>query len=333
LYEPSTVAGSPGGHNSHRTAILPAVVQSIPMDAPLRRYPPPRGDVHPDTSRGWLRRLAPIVSAHRVVFVATLAMALVANLLQVAVPAVVRAGIDSALTDRTAALAPYVWLLLVVGLARALLTLAYRYGLYRTAFQIDSDLRNRLYEHLTRLSFSYYDRVQSGQIISRANSDIRSVQLFLTFAPLMLMTLVMFVVALGYMLSIHVPLTLVAISPLPAVYWLGVRLRNELFPLSWIVQERQADVATIVDENIQGVRVVRSFAAERRQIDELARAATALRWANIRTVDMRARHNPVIENLPRLGTLLVLVYGGWLVISEEVTPGTLFAFTAYVTML
>lgn len=318
------------------------------MDQPLRRYPPPRGDVHPDQSLGWLRRLLPIVLAHRLVFFGTLGFALIANLLQVALPAVLRTGIDRALADGALAdavladgalaeqaepLGRYVWLVLAVGLSRAALTLVYRYGLYRTAFQIDSDLRNRLYEHLTRLSFNYYDRVQSGQIISRANSDIRSVQLFLTFAPLMLMTLVMFVVALAYMFSINVWLTLVAVLPLPGVYWLGVRLRNELFPLSWIVQGRQAEVATIVDENIQGVRVIRSFAAERRQIDELAKAATGLHWANLRAVDMRARHNPIIENLPRIGTLLVLVYGGRLVVEGQVTPGTLFAFTAYVTML
>ncbi len=300
---------------------------------PIRRYPPPRGQVHPDTSLGWIRRLVPIVLAHKFTFFGTLALALVANLLQVALPAILRSGIDEALTARSAPLSRYVWMLIAVGMARAVLTLIYRYGLYRTAYQIDSDLRNRLYEHLTRLSFSYYDRVQSGQIISRANSDIRSVQLFLTFAPLMLMTVVMFVAAVVNMLTIHVPLTLVAIAPLPGVYWLGVKLRNDLFPLSWIVQGRQADVATIVDENIQGVRVIRSFAAERRQINELARAATGLRWANTRTIDLRARYNPIIENLPRLGTLLVLVYGGWLVVEEQVTPGTLFAFTAYVTML
>ena len=92
-------------------------------------------------------------------------------------------------------------------------------------------------------------------------------------------------------------------------------------------------MSTIVDENINGVRVVRSFAAERRQINELAKSATRLRWAGIKTVDARASHNPVIENLPRVGTLLVLVYGGWLVIQGDVTGGTLFAFTAYVTML
>lgn len=318
-----------------------------PTEPPLgveRRYERARATIDPDPTKGWLRRIAPVVLSHRLLFFGSMALALVAMLLQVAIPAVVRATIDTALGGTGAAeteaaggdsdrLWVYVAVLVGIGLARTLLTMTYRYGLYRTAFEIDTDLRTLLYEHLTTLSFSFYDKTHSGQVISRANSDIRSVQMFLTFAPLITMTSVMFVVALIYMLSIHVLLTIVAVLPLPGVYLLGKRLRDQVFPLSWIVQSRVADVSTIVDENINGVRVVRSFAAERAQINELARAATALRWAGVRTVDARARHNPLIENLPRIGTLLVLVYGGWLVIQGDVTEGTLFAFTAYVTML
>ena len=89
----------------------------------------------------------------------------------------------------------------------------------------------------------------------------------------------------------------------------------------------------MVDENIAGVRVVRSFAAEQQQVTEMARAATRLRWANVRTADSRSRLNPLIENLPRLSMAGVVGYGGWLVIQGRVTEGTLFAFTAYVTQL
>ena len=305
-----------------------------------RRYPKAKAGIDPDTEKGWLRRVAPVVLAHRAWFFGSLLLALIAMLIQVAIPAVVRTAIDEVLTtpdagapDRSGELGTFVALLFGLGLVRGVLSVIQRYGLYRTAFEIDTDLRTLLYEHLTKLSFSFYDKTHSGQVISRANSDIRSVQMYLTFAPLILMTSVMFVVALIYMLSIHVPLTLVAVLPLPGVYLLGKRLRDQVFPLSWIVQSRVADVSTIVDENINGVRVVRSFTAERRQINELAKAATRLRWAGVKTVDARAAHNPIIENLPRLGTLFVLVYGGWLVIQGEVTTGTLFAFTAYVTML
>ncbi|MEM7274318.1 MAG: ABC transporter ATP-binding protein [Actinomycetota bacterium] len=315
-----------------------------PVDPPIgvtRRYPKATAGIDPDQTKGWLRRIAPVVWAHRVLFFGSMGLALLAMLGQVAIPAIIRAAIDGPLAEQVTGtevetgrgIGFYVTLLVVIGIGRSVLTAIYRYGLYRTAFEIDTDLRTLLYEHLTTLSFSFYDRTHSGQVISRANSDIRSVQLFLTFAPLISMTSVMFVVALVYMLTIHVPLTIVAVAPLPGVYLLGKRLRDQVFPLSWIVQARVADVSTIVDENINGVRVVRSFAAERAQINALADAATRLRWAGVRTVDARARHNPLMENLPRVGTLLVLVYGGWLVIQGDVTAGTLFAFTAYVTLL
>ena len=298
-----------------------------------RNRPAPTARVHPDRSLGWVRRMLPILLDNKYTYFGTLAIAAMAMLLQVALPAVLRSAIDQALTQRSASLNGFVVAVLAIGLLRAVLTLVYRFLLYRGAFQIDTDLRISLYDHLTTLSFGFYDRTQSGQVISRANSDIRSVQMFLTFAPLISMTTLTFTLAIVFMLSVHVPLTLVAIAPLPGVYWMGVRLRNQVFPLSWIVQSRLAEVATTVDENINGMRVVRSFAAEGRQVNELADAATRVRWANIKTAEAQSRHNPVIENLPRVGMGLVLVYGGWLVIQGEVTEGTLFAFTAYVTML
>ncbi|MGI9615141.1 MAG: ABC transporter transmembrane domain-containing protein, partial [Acidimicrobiales bacterium] len=170
-----------------------------------RRYMRPRATIDPDPSKGWLRRILPVVGAHRWLFFGSLSLALISMLFQVAIPAVIRNAIDTALDDRTAALGGFVAWVLVLGLGRAVLTFVYRYGLYRMAYEIDTDLRVILYEHLSRLSFSFYDRTQSGQVISRANSDIRSVQMFLVFAPLITMTSVMFAAALVYMLSIHVP--------------------------------------------------------------------------------------------------------------------------------
>jgi len=106
-------------------------------------------------------------------------------------------------------------MLLVLGVVRAASTGLYRYGLYRSAYHIETDLRSLIYEQLTRLPFTFYDRVQSGQIISRANSDIRSVQMLLTFAPMMLVSWVSFALALSFMLSQHIGLTVAAVFALP----------------------------------------------------------------------------------------------------------------------
>ena len=298
-----------------------------------RHYPRPRAEIDPDPDKGWFRRLLPLVTAHRALLIASAGAALIAMLAQVAVPAVVRGAIDRALVDRTEDLAPFVTALVALAITRGLLTFAYRYGLFRMAYEIEYDLRALIYDHLAGLSFNFYDRVQSGQIISRANSDIRSVQMVLAFAPLMGMSLLSFVIAVAYMASIDVPLTIVAVAALPAVYLVGSRLRDLIFPLSWIVQSRLADVATIVDENVNGVRVVKSFAAEQRQLTELARTAQGLRWAAVSQNDARARYGPIIENIPRLGLAAVLVYGGWLAIDGTISIGTVVAFTAYVVLL
>src|SRR5690606_23638769 len=116
----------------------------------------------------------------------------IALVAQIAVPAVLRAGIDDALESRTRGIAPYVVALVALAGVRFAFGGLYRYGLFRTAYRFETDLRALIYDKLTRLSFPYFDRTQSGQVISRANSDIRSIQLLLAFGPLVLMSALTF---------------------------------------------------------------------------------------------------------------------------------------------
>ena len=208
----------------------------------------------------------------------------------------------------------YVYWVLVLGLVGGVAGYFSRTSLFRVAYDIEFDLRNAIYEHLTRMSFPFYDRVQSGQLISRANSDIRSVQMYLTFAPMILVQCSIALVAFGVMLTISVPLALVAMVTMPFIYWVGVRMRNNLFPVSWIIQSRLAEVATVVDENVNGVRVVKSFAAEEQQLRQLATAADKVQWGYIKDADLRARFTPLIQNLSQVGLVLVLLFGGYMVI-------------------
>ncbi|HWB72005.1 MAG TPA: ABC transporter ATP-binding protein, partial [Egibacteraceae bacterium] len=314
------------------TAAAPAPSPFEPVAA-QPRYPPPPASVHPDPARGWIRRLLPLLAARRGALAVALGGALAALLAQVAVPRVIMGALDAALARGTANLAPFVWALAGLAAARGLLTWLHRDALLRFAYALEADLRVLLYAHLGRLSFSFYDRAQSGELISRANADIRAVQMFLAFGPLMALTLVGFAVAVALMLAVHVPLTLVALAPLPLVGALGVKMRRLLYPISWVVQARQADVATIVAENVTGVRVVRSFAAEQQQLDALAAAGRRLRWASVRQLDVRGRYASAMENLPRLGLAAVLGYGGWLALGGQVTVGALVAFSSYVVML
>ena len=296
-------------------------------------YDPPPAGIDPDKTKGWMKRLWPMVRAYRRIMVIGVVTGVVALAIQAAVPALGRSAVDAAIEGNRGALWLVFGLTAAFGIGRLVFGGINRYQLFKLGWNVETDLRAIMYEHLTRLSFSYYDRTQSGEVISRANSDIRSLQLLLAFGPLISMNVLMFVMALGFMVYVHPWLALVALAPLPGVYWFGLKFRNQVFPLSWVTQARMADLATIVDENVNGTRVVKSFAAEERQIALLGRSAQRIYWTNVEIANSRSRWNPLIESLPRLGTAMVVLYGGWLAIEGVVSIGTLLAFSAYVIML
>ena len=280
-----------------------------------------------------MRRLLPIAKSHKKSLYIGLLTGVIALVLNVAVPAMARNAIDAALEADRETLTTWAIILISIGVGRFIFGALYRYSLFQLAWGVETDLRTLLYSHLTKLSFSYFDRTQSGEVISRANSDIRSIQVLLAFGPLIGMTIISFILAFGYMMTLHVPLTLVSLITLPGVYFFGQKLRRVVFPLTWVSQARLAELATIVDENVNGIRVVKSFAAEKHQVGLLQRAAEHIKWVNVEAIRARAKYNPIIESLPRVGMALVLLYGGHLAIEGAVSIGTLFAFNAYVIML
>ena len=297
------------------------------------RYRPPRAWIDPDKSKSWLGRARPILLSHKRTLVTALGLSFVALLLQVQIPNLLNNAVTNSLERHTVPLSHYTWLIFGLALAAGISAYVSRLFLMRTAYSIEFDLRNMLYVHLTRMEFGFYDRVQTGQLISRANSDIRSVQMYLTFGPAILVQCAIAVVAFIYMLAINVPLALVAMSTIPFVFVLSVRMRKAMFPVSWLIQSRLAEVATIVDENINGVRVVKSFVAEPRELKTLAEAADRLKWSYIKDADLRARFTPAVQNLPQIGLALILIFGGLLVIHGQLGVGAILAFSAYLVIL
>jgi len=297
-------------------------------------------------------RARPIVLSHKATFITALAMSFTSLVLQVQIPKILQDAIDrsvtvkalrgarvsAALAGRLAGVHPvplnhYVKLGVALAVGAGVAGFVSRLFLMTTAYKIESDLRNAIYEHLSRMSFAFYDRVQTGQLISRANSDIRSVQMYLTFAPSILVQCTIALVAFGYMLSINVPLAFVAMATMPFIYVIGVRMRSSMFPVSWLIQARLADVATIVDENVNGVRIVKSFVAEDQQLKHLARAADRVRWAYVKDADLRAKFTPLVQNLVQLGLALVVLYGGYLVVHDQLKVGAILSFSFWIIML
>ena len=307
--------------------------RSNPLGGVRSKYPGPRAQISRDKNLSWWRRILPIIDSHRLTFFTAIGLSFVSLVFQTLVPKMLNGAIDNALVKRSNALHADVVHIVIVGVLAGITGIISRQYVFYTAYNVEADLRSLIYEHLSWLSFSFYDRVQSGQLISRANSDIRSVQMYSTFAPLILVQSFIGVVAFGFMMSINVPLALVAMLIMPIVYFVGIRMRRVLFPISWITQARLAGVATIVDENINGVRVVKSFAQEEAEINRLADAAERVAWSYIKDAQIRGIWSPWVQNLPQVGLALVLFFGGWMVFDGQLGIGAILSFNAYLLML
>jgi ATP-binding cassette subfamily B protein len=163
---------------------------------------------------------------------------------------------------------------------------------------------------------------------------VRAVQMYLVVAPTILVQCGVLVVAFIEMATMNVPLTLIIGLSLPLTFIVGLAMRKQIFPVSWLIQARLADVAGLVEENIEGVRVVKSFANEQQELEKLARSAEKLHWAYVKNANIRGTWAPTIENLPRFGLAVILLYGGWLVIHNKLAGGvgTLYTFQAWMIL-
>jgi ATP-binding cassette, subfamily B, bacterial len=279
-----------------------------------------------------MRRLGPLMRRHRRTLVISLIGAVVGMVATVFGPLVLRDLIDDVAAGR-ALPATGIAALLGLGAVRFGAALVRRLYAGRVSYDVEYDLRNAVYEHLARLDFAAHDRLETGQAMSRAGSDVRMVQMLLAFLPLMVGNLVMLVLSLVVMVVLSPALTAIALVVLPALAVASGRMRDRVFPATWAAQQRAADVAGVVDEAVSGVRVVKAFAAEEREVARLETAARALYGAQLRNIRIQARLVPLIQVLPSFGMAALLLAGGRLVIAGHISLGTFLAFNTYLLQL
>ncbi|MBO0746894.1 MAG: ABC transporter ATP-binding protein, partial [Acidimicrobiaceae bacterium] len=302
--------------------------------AETSQFDPPRATISTSKSKSWLRRAWPVMQTHWVTWAIALSMSFLALLTQIQIPLFIGNAISNSLPGpghltNLKSLSSYAWLIVAAIIVREVANYLGRRCLLTTAYRFEFDLRHILYKHYMSLSFPFYDRVAVGQLISRANSDVRAVQQYLVIAPTVLVQCAVIIIAFVEMFSLNVQLTLVTLVSLPVTLVVGVIMRKRMHPVSWLIQARLAEVAMLVEENIEGVRVVKSFAAEQNELTNLARAADKLQWSYIENSNIRGTWAPTLENLPRVGLAIILLYGGILVIHGDLRVGTLFTFQAY----
>jgi ATP-binding cassette subfamily B protein len=287
---------------------------------------------------GWLRKMWPYLRRHRRDVVLVFGAALLGVAITAVLPLLTRAIVDDAIVPDADGhpardLAPLLEAMLILGLVRFGLSFARRFGAGRLGIDVEYDMRNDIYDHLHRLDFARHDELQSGQLVSRANSDVRVVQMLLGFLPFMSGNVVLFFLSLVFMIRLSPPLTAVALITVPVLLVMALRLRRVVYPSSWDAQQRAAELATVVEEATSGVRVVKGFGQERRELDKLSRSAERLFGARMRNARISAKRQAVMQAVPSLAQVAILALGGWLAMEGSITLGTLLAFQTYLLQL
>ncbi|MGE0300874.1 MAG: ABC transporter ATP-binding protein, partial [Pseudonocardia sp.] len=203
----------------------------------------------------------------------------------------------------------------------------------RLALDVQHDLRRQVFAAVQRLDGPRQDALRTGQVVSRSITDLQLVQSLLSIVPLSLGTFVLLVASIAAMLWLSPLLTAIALVLLPVAAWVTVRSRRRLFPATWSAQQRAADVAQQVEETVTGVRVVKGFGQEAREVTALEGRARTLYAERMRAARMTARLNPTLLALPTLGQVGVIGVGGWMAMNGAISLGTFLAFTAYVAQL
>jgi ABC-type multidrug transport system fused ATPase/permease subunit len=244
-------------------------------------------------------------------------------------------GLDKALTAPTARqLYTVAALVLLVGAGRAVFMSGRRLISGRQALGVEFDMRNALYAKLLRLSFGFYDRHQTGQLLSRATVDLQTVRFFLGYGLVFFFQNVLTIVAAtAIMFVVNWRLALVATAVTPLIVVFAYRYSSVAHPVLRDVQQRMADVATVAEENIVGVHVVKSFAQERNELDKFSDRTERVFARSIDANKQRALYVPLLSFLPLIMQAGVLLVGGRMVASGTLDLGTFFFFNVLVVML
>jgi ABC-type multidrug transport system fused ATPase/permease subunit len=219
-------------------------------------------------------------------------------------------------------------------LARWALTYLRRMIAGRISLGIEYDLRQRLYGHLQRLELGFFDRQQTGQLMSRATVDLQAVRFFLGYGLVFILQSALTLLLAGAaMIAINPGLGLIAMAPVPFVVVISQRYGRSARPAIQEVQQRIAELTADAEENISGVRVVKSFARESHQLERFRHSVARVFDQSMVATRLEATFNPVIGFLPQLGLAAVLLIGGRSVIHAHLTLGQFSQFYLYLNML
>ncbi|HEY2443471.1 MAG TPA: ABC transporter ATP-binding protein [Streptosporangiaceae bacterium] len=280
-----------------------------------------------------MRRLAGYCLRYRRNTLISLGGTLLATAVIAVIPLVQRRIIDKVIVTHAESIWPLAITLVLAGLISFGGIYMRRYYGGRVSLDVQHDLRTELFNALSRLDGSRQDELNTGQVVSRAISDVNMVQGLLGMIPVTAGNALLFIASLVIMLFLSPLLTLVAFAVGPALWFVTLASRQRLFPSSWHAQQQSGAVAGVVEAAITGVRVVKGFGQEEQELERLEEASERLFASRVRTVRLTARYTPALQAIPSLGQIGVLALGGWLAIRGSITLGTFLAFSAYLAQM
>ncbi len=286
-----------------------------------------------------MSRLKPYILRHKLRYLlGTLCLFCTASLVMV-IPDLSRRAIDAIgpgadPTTALAAIAGYAAAIVALALGQAVVRTFSRMLIFNTGRDVEYELRNDLFDHLLTLPQAYYQRQRTGDLMSRLVNDIGAVRLvlgpgLLTFVNTPLYCLYAFTL----MLLMDVRLTVAAILPFPLMLWIIKRYTHTMMEATMRTQERLADMSAFVQENLSGIHVVKSYVREEARTQSFAELNRAFKEQSMEVARLRGKIFPFIRVVSSLGVLVVLWYGGTLVVRGALTLGQLVAFIAYLHIL
>src|SRR4051794_29526889 len=259
------------------------------------------------------------------------ALAMVAT---VAIPLFTGRAVDAISNHDHGKLKMYAGFIAVAGLLRLVLTVGRRMIAGRVSLGIEYDLRTMFYGHLQALELAFFDRQQTGQLMSRGTVDLASVRFFLGYGLIFMTQSALTIVLAGAeMFAKDGMLAAISLAPVPLVVFIAARYGRRARPASQEVQQRIAELTADVEENVSGVRVVKAFAREDRQRDRFNESVRRVFDQSMYVTRLQAFYNPFIGFLPQLGLAAILFFGGRRVVNGQMTLGDFTAFYAYLLML
>ena len=280
-------------------------------------------------------RLLGFLRPYKISLVVSTLLAIASQGAQIALVWVTAHVVDDAIIPRDAGkLWVFVWVMIGLGALRAAFMAARRLISGKQALAVEMDMRQGLYAHLVRLSFGFYDRHQTGQLMSRATVDLQGVRFFLGYGLIFFFQNILTVLSVTVVLFFFQwKLALIVLAITPVLVVLAYRYSHVAHPTLRDVQQKLADVATVAEENIVGVHVVKSFAQEPQEQQKFTDRSEAVFQQTLRANRQRALYVPFISWVPMLAQAAVLLVGARMVANGQLTVGGFIAFNLYLGML